>query len=97
MIGTRSREEILVEVQKTLKELFDIDPSRVTLETRVVEDLDLDSIDAIDLAVRIEELTGSRLPEDALRSIRTVSDVVALLESELATGAAGTTNESTGT
>ena len=80
----RSRDDILAEVQRTLKELFDIDPARVTFETRVVEDLDLDSIDAIDLAVRIEELTGSRLAEDSLRNIRTVNDVVSLLEVQLA-------------
>ncbi len=89
-----SREEILGEVRKTLHELFDIDPARVTLGTRVVEDLDLDSIDAIDLAVRIEELTGSRLAEDALRSIRTVEDVVMLLEKQLAAAAQ---HKSTGT
>lgn len=76
----KSRDEVLSEVRRTLNELFDIDPARVSLETHVVDDLDLDSIDAIDLAVRIEEMTGTRLPEDALRGIRKVSDVVDLME-----------------
>jgi len=76
----KSRDEILGEVRRTLKELFDIDPARVSFETHVIDDLDLDSIDAIDLAVRIEEMTGTRLPEEALRGIRQVSDVVDLME-----------------
>ncbi len=78
------REEILDQVRTTMSELFEIEPSRIQLETRVVEDLDLDSIDAIELAVRIEAATGRRLDPERFRDMRTVGDVVDILAGMLA-------------
>jgi acyl carrier protein len=46
----------------------------------LLDDLDLDSIDAIDLAVRLQDLTGKRVDESRLREVRTVRDVVELIE-----------------
>ena len=78
---TITAEQVLAELQAHMKELFQIDPERVTLEARLNEDLDLDSIDAIDLAVRVEEQTGRRLPEDKLREVRVVGDIVKVVVS----------------
>lgn len=83
-----TREEVFGRVQSTMQELFDVGPERIRMETRLVEDLDLDSIDAIDLAARLEELTRQRLPEETLRSLRTVEDVVTLIHSTLSAEAA---------
>ncbi len=74
-----TREEILSRVSRNLVEMFNLDAGKVTLEARLVEDLDLDSIDAIDLAAKLQELTGKRLAEDDLRQIRKVSDVVDII------------------
>ena len=74
-----SREEILAQVRKVMHELFDLDASSIQLETRVVEDLDLDSIDAIELAVRMESMTGRRFDPERFREMRTVGDVVDIL------------------
>ncbi len=60
--------------------LFQLDPQTVTMEARLVEDLDLDSIDAIDMAVKVQEVTGRRLEEEELRGLRTVGDVVEVVE-----------------
>ena len=72
--------EILTKVSETFVEMFELDPDTVTAEARLVEDLDLDSIDAIDLAAKVHEMTGKRLEEEHLRRIRTVRDVVEIVE-----------------
>ncbi|HVH42577.1 MAG TPA: acyl carrier protein [Labilithrix sp.] len=76
---TVSRDEILEHVRRAMEDLFEIDAARVQLDTKVVEDLDLDSIDAIELAVRMETLTGQRLNPESFREMRTISDVVEIL------------------
>jgi acyl carrier protein len=75
-----SREEILEHVRRAIAELFEIEPSVVQLDTKVVEDLDLDSIDAIELAVRMEALTGQRFDPERFREMRTIRDVVDILD-----------------
>ncbi|MDX2054826.1 MAG: acyl carrier protein [Polyangiaceae bacterium] len=75
--------EILAHVQKLMVELFELSPAQVTPEAHLVNDLDLDSLDAVDMAVKLEELTGHRVDEAALRSVRTVGDVVALVDTIL--------------
>ncbi len=53
------------------------------LGTHLVDDLDLDSIDAVDLAVRVEEKTGLSLSEADLKSFRTIQDIVDLIDERL--------------
>jgi len=67
-------------VSGTLVEMFQLDPKSITMDTRLAEDLDLDSIDGIDLVAKLQEVTGRRLTEDDLRGIRTVADVVDVIE-----------------
>ena len=74
-----TREEVFNRVCSAMNDLFELDARTITLETKLVEDLGLDSIDAIDLAARLEELTQQRLAEESLRSLRTVGDVVSLI------------------
>ena len=74
-----SREQILEHVREAMGELFDLAPERVQLDTKVVEDLELDSIDAIELAVKMESLTGQRFDPERFREMRTISDVVEIL------------------
>lgn len=71
-----TRDEVLKRVSETFEEMFEVDPGTITLDARLVEDLDLDSIDAIDMAAKMQELTGKRLEEDELRRIHRVGDVV---------------------
>ena len=75
-----SQADILARVSETFVEMFELDPKLVTADARLVEDLDLDSIDAIDLAAKVHEMTGKRLQEDDLRRIQTVRDVVEIVE-----------------
>ena len=83
-----SRDEILARLGAILAESFELEAERVTRDARLREDLDLDSIDAIDLAVRLEEETGLKLDDEELRGLRRVGDVVELLHAKLAGDAA---------
>jgi acyl carrier protein len=84
MASAITRDEIFARVRDAMVELFELPASAITLDAHLIEDLDLDSIDAIDMAARLQEITGRRVAEDALKSIRTISDVVDLVHAELA-------------
>lgn len=71
-----SREEILERLTVYLGELFDVPPEKVVPDARLYEDLDIDSIDAVDLVVQLQQLTRRRFKPEEFRSVRTVSDVV---------------------
>lgn len=74
-----NRDEIYASIRATLVDSFEIPPERVTLEARLMDDLELDSIDAIDMAVQIQEMTGVRVEEEQLRKLHTVGDTVELV------------------
>ena len=73
------RDSVLVRVREILAGSFEIDPAAIQLESNLIDDLDLDSIDAIDLAVELEQETGLRVEEQELRQIRQVKDIVDLV------------------
>lgn len=79
-----SREELLQTLRTYLQEMFEIPPDRVTMEARLVEDLDLDSIDAVDIVVKLQDLTGRRIKPDEFKSVRTIEDVVDRIHGVLA-------------
>ena len=74
------RDDIFQDVIRELHALFDISEQDITLEARLYEDLDLDSIDAVDLVVRLQEITQKRIQPDQFKSVRTVKDVVDAVE-----------------
>jgi acyl carrier protein len=80
-----SREQILEYVRTTMAEMFELSVDDIHERSKVFEELDLDSIDAIDLVARIQQFTGQRITEAAMREVRSVGDVVDLIvELELA-------------
>ena len=83
------REEILSRLRALMQDRFEVEPARVQPETKLVEDLDLDSIDAIDMAVELQGWTGVPLAEEALRAVRTVDDVVSMIATHLGKVASG--------
>jgi acyl carrier protein len=78
-----SRDEIFAELQKELCTLFELDAGQITPAARLYDDLDLDSIDAVDLAVRLQELTKKRIRPEQFKAVRTVADVVDAVEQML--------------
>ena len=76
----KTQEEILAHVREVLAELFDIDPSRVGPEAHLYNDLEIDSIDAVDLIDRIRRYTGKKVSGEDFRSVRTVGDLIKVIE-----------------
>jgi len=60
---------------------FDIDPDLITPDARLAEDLDIDSIDAIDMIVRLKEITGKKVPPERFQEVQTIGDIVRVLDS----------------
>jgi acyl carrier protein len=78
-----SREQIFSELQRELCSLFELAPESITPKALLYDDLDLDSIDAVDLAVRLQELTKKRIKPEQFKAVRTVEDVVDAVEQML--------------
>jgi len=79
-----SKEEIYPWVVDTLHEMFELDKAKITPQANLYTDLDIDSIDAVDLAVKLKHLTGKRLEPNVFKSVRTVQDIVNALQGLLA-------------
>jgi len=79
-MATPLRNDILRELTGYLEELFEVPPERVTLDARLYEDLELDSIDAIDLVVKLQQFTNRKFKPEEFRSARTIGDVLDRVE-----------------
>lgn len=71
-----NKEEVYSWVVNTLHEMFGLDKTQITPDANLYTDLDIDSIDAVDLAVKLKQLTGKRLEPEVFKTVRTVQDVV---------------------
>lgn len=71
-----TRDEIYSELKIILIELFEIEPELITLESDLYEDLDIDSIDAVDLIVKLREMTGQKVNPEIFKTIRTLDNII---------------------
>ena len=69
--------EIEQKIKNILVADFECDPARLTPDVNLFTDLDLDSIDAVDLIVRLQQETGKKVDPESFRQIRTLRDVTA--------------------
>ena len=79
-----TRDDIFAQIKAALVELFEVDEEAITPEARLYQDLELDSIDAIDLVVHLQKLTGTKIKPEEFKSVRSVNDVVDAVERLLA-------------
>lgn len=79
----QTKEAILVELKQIMLQLFEIDGGNITLDTHLYDDLDLDSIDAIDMVVKVQELTGKKVRPEDFKTVRYVRDVVNAIDALL--------------
>ena len=78
-----SRNEVMQTIAGYLHELFEVPRDKITAQARLVEDLDLDSIDAVDLVVKLQDYTGKKIQAAEFKSVRTVGDVVERVHAQL--------------
>ncbi len=83
MSNKYTRDEILKELKNILVNDFEIDENKILPEANLFEDLEFDSIDAVDLAVRLQDFTKQKISPENFKQIRTVADVVEAVESLL--------------
>ena len=76
----QNREAIQSQITTVMSELFELDASDITLESRLYEDLDIDSIDAVDLMVELKTLTGKKIKPEDFKSVRSLGDIVDAVE-----------------
>ncbi|KPW06529.1 Acyl carrier protein [Pseudomonas savastanoi] len=75
-MNMQTREDIFEILRAAMVELFELEPERVTLEANLYQDLEIDSIDAVDLIDHIKRKTGKKIAAEEFKSVRTVNDVV---------------------
>tara|TARA_R110000868_G_scaffold166806_4_gene400930 strand:+ start:7871 stop:8122 length:252 start_codon:yes stop_codon:yes gene_type:complete len=71
-----TREEVQLKLTEFLVELFEVSPGDISPNALLAEDLDLDSIDAVDLILKLQEFTGRKVSSEQFRTVRTVDDVI---------------------
>ncbi|MCG8383454.1 MAG: acyl carrier protein [Gammaproteobacteria bacterium] len=71
-----NKEQIFDYVQSVMNELFDIEKADIVPEANLYQDLDIDSIDAVDLVVEIKKYTGKKISPEDFKNVATVQDVV---------------------
>lgn len=79
-----TRDEIHSHIVEILVESFELDADEISRESRMYEELGLDSIDAVDIFVQLREITGRRPDPSVAREVRTVDELVTFVENELA-------------
>lgn len=72
----QTRDEIFALLRDALVELFELETQQINLTANLYEDLEIDSIDAIDLIDHLKQKTGKKIAADQFKAVRTVGDVV---------------------
>lgn len=78
-------DEILDRIRATLVELFELSAQDVTPAARLFQDLQIDSIDVVDLMDHVRRFTGKKVSAEDFRSVRTVDDLVVVVQRLLQT------------
>jgi acyl carrier protein len=83
-----TKDELQARLTTLMVEHFEIDAQRIQPGARLYEDLDIDSIDAVDMIVQLRPLLGKRLQPEVFKTVRTVQDVIDALHGLVHNGAA---------
>lgn len=76
---TNSKEVIFSEIKRILVELFELDESAIEPEARLYEDLDIDSIDTVDMMIELKKFAPSTITPEQFKDVKTLQDVVDVL------------------
>ena len=71
---------MLEEIAKILSEQLGVASSKITLDSKIVDDLGADSLDVVELLMQLEDSTGKTIPDEKVAQIKTVGDLVKMLE-----------------
>jgi acyl carrier protein len=83
-----TKDEIMIKLADLLVEHFEVERTRIRPQARLYDDLDIDSIDSVEVIAQLKPLAGKRLRPEFFRSVRTVQDVVDTLHGVMHDGTA---------
>ena len=69
-------DQLYLKIRGILVDQFEVDESVVSMDANLYEELEMDSIDAVDLMVQLKELTGKKISPEQFREVRTIGDVL---------------------
>lgn len=75
-----TKDQIYAELSKILQEVFYIDADKINPQANLAQDLDIDSIDAVDLIVKMRVATGKRIEPEMFKTVKTIDDIVSAME-----------------
>jgi acyl carrier protein len=73
-------EQLFSMLKEILVDTFEIDADDIVMDAHLYEDLDLDSIDAVDLVIKLREQTGKKIEPGDFKEVRTVNDVIVAIK-----------------
>ncbi|HUP91113.1 MAG TPA: acyl carrier protein [Solimonas sp.] len=79
-MSTPTPEQIFEHVRSVLVELFEVEAGKVRMDSQLYQDLEIDSIDAVDLILRLKDYTGKKIRPEDFKHVRTVGDVVGAVQ-----------------
>ncbi len=68
--------ELYSRIKSILIDQFEVDAAAISMEANLYDELEIDSIDAVDLLVQLKELTGKKIPPEDFKDVRTIGDVL---------------------
>jgi acyl carrier protein len=74
-----TKDDLFLKIREILASEFEIDPEKVDSESKLYDDLDLDSIDAVDLIVRMKDYVPGKIDPVLFKNARTIQDLVEVL------------------
>lgn len=80
----KTREDIYQHVTGLMSRMFEIEVDALTEDAHLYDELDIDSIDAVDLIVELKNYTGKKISPEDFKNVRTVGDIISALEDLLA-------------
>lgn len=79
-MADHSEQEILKGLGEIIEEIVGTEPSEVTPEKSFVDDLDIDSLSMVEIAVAAQDKFGVEIPDDQLKDLKTVQDVINFIQ-----------------
>ena len=74
-----TRAEVSKKISTALSDLFEVDPEAISESALLYEDLDIDSIDAVDLIIELKSFTGLVIDPEDFKSVKTIEDVINII------------------
>jgi acyl carrier protein len=71
-----TKEQLYQQIRHILVDKFDVDDSKISMSANLYEELEIDSIDAVDLLVFVKEFTGKKIAPEQFKEVRTIEDVI---------------------